>query len=42
MAEPMKSLPARQSGFRLSGILVALGVSFALLLIFHFLTHPHP
>jgi hypothetical protein len=41
MAEPVKSVSARGSGLRPGGMLVALGVSLALLVLFYLLSHPH-
>ena len=38
MAEPVKPVSAQGSGSRPSGMLVALGVSLALLVIFHLIT----
>lgn len=41
MAQPLKSPSARGSAFRPTGILVALGVSLLLLVLFHFLVGAH-
>jgi hypothetical protein len=41
MAEPIKSQPSRGTGFRPTGMLVALVVSLLLLVLFHFMVDPH-